>query len=103
MLDIFGSSATSCRYARLAYPANSWTSRKMPPTSLARRAARVTNGAAEPPRGRNSADGTATMKARMKAIEIASITWGMITDARGEIGEVRFCQAITSGKIEMPE
>jgi hypothetical protein len=28
---------------RLACPANIWTSRKLPPTSLIRRAARVTN------------------------------------------------------------
>jgi integrase len=29
-----------------------------------------------------------SMKAGMRAVEIASITWGMVTDAEGEIGDV---------------
>src|SRR5207245_5236414 len=29
-----------------------------------------------------------SMKAGMRAVEIASITWGMVTDAEGKIGDV---------------
>jgi integrase len=43
-----------------------------------------------------------SMKAGMRAVEIASITWGMVTDAEGKIGDVSIAEPCLKGERRGP-